>query len=131
MKSKNGKTVMVKITKGLGLNREVQKLLAYPLTPGMVATWLETGSKFNPNDLKGESLERLLKAHRNGGTVKRDGLRITLNPFRNAVEVAQKNEAKEELLVWFPMKHGRHEVKDKDGDDTTRGTWTMTVWADR
>ena len=72
-------------TKEYGLDDSVVRLLAYRPNPDRIANWIIDGVPFSPSRGKSEALEELIKTHKSGGTIKKDGLRIALNPFKNTV----------------------------------------------
>lgn len=130
MKNKNKVSVKMDITKGFDLPDDVVRLLAYRPNPDRIASYLIDGVAFNTARSKSACIEELIATHKNGGTIRKNGLKIVLNPFKNAIENIQKREDDKRLLTWFQMKHKRHEVKDKDQELTTMGCWTMAVWVD-
>lgn len=123
------KSVPMMETKNYDLSDTVVRLLAYRPNPDRIANWIIDGTAFTPSRSKAECLEALIKQYKSGGTIHKDGLRIALNPFKNAVANLQKKEADDDnLLIWWKMKHKRHIVEDMDKDETTMGCWTMAVY---
>jgi len=105
------------------------------VSPSKVAQWLL--SDLHPEvketpDKKGIWIETLLLDYPQGGTIRKDGFRVSMNPFQSSVANIMRTEKEnDKLLTWFPMKHGRKTVKDHDGDNTTMGKWLLAIYIDK